>query len=518
LHSLSNKIKAVPLIVLGLLFLMPVALHTASADKVTNGDFQAQSFSKVVDWYDYVRQYASNNGLPQPNATEHAYIYTNYVNIGGFQLFYVGLVNATHNGKFVTVPLQTFFEHYKTVGGKDAITASSFLSLVSFKENSTTLYPNSPDKNDEIYASFSLGVNIAALTGHPVTYVATSQVTPMTTSSDGLHFTWALKYSNLNAIWWKINPDPVTLWWDPNVPRGFAQYNELTFNYALAIDPASKTATLTTSYTIGRMTDLYLLTTNPVTHLDSTGTYYLNGTKVTAPNTPNIYQYLQAKQFKLSIVLANKAIIASHTVSDKDDSGASVDNSNTRDVTHTSVTTTADDGDKISQANFGLKPTYKLYNYTTDSSESASTTNNVNARTVDVHGWGGNPVFGFQNTFMGFLPLFVANVDPGLIQQAKAGLVSFTTADYLYVISYPTWGGYKIVHDPDYTAFYTPASNVGLLTAIFLAVAVAAGVGGLFAFLFRKRRAAGIAVSGTGPTGPSPTQDPTPSGPSIPGR
>jgi hypothetical protein len=119
---------------------------------------------------------------------------------------------------------------------------------------------------------------------------------------------------------------------------------------------------------------------------------------------------------------------------------------------------------------------------------------------------------------MGFLPLFVANVDPGLIQQAKAGLVSFTTADYLYVISYPTWGGYKIVHDPDYTAFYTPASNVGLLTAIFLAVAVAAGVGGLFAFLFRKRRAAGIAVSGTGPTGPSPTQDPTPSGPSIPGR
>jgi hypothetical protein len=512
---LSVRIKSLPFIVLGLLFVLPFVSHPTSADSVGNGDFQAQSFSKVVDWYSYVRQYAAAHNLTAPPPNEHAYIYANYVNVGGFQLFYVGLVNATHNGMSVTVPLQTFFEHYKTVGGKDAITASSFLSLVSFKENNTSLYPNSPDKNDEIYASFSLGVNIPALTGHPVTYNATSQVTPMTTSSDGLHFTWALKYTNLNAIWWKINPDPLTLWWDQNVPRGFAQYNELTFNYALSIDPTSRTATLTTTYTIGRMTDLYLLTTSPVNHLNSTGTYYLNGTK--ANTQQNIYQYLQAKQFKLSIVLANKAIIASHTVSDKDGSGASVDSSST-DVTHTSVTTAADDGDKLFQANFGVKPTYKLYNYTADSSESAYSTNNVNARTVDVHGWGGNPVFGFQNRFMGFLPLFVANVAPGLIQQAKAGMVSFTTSDYFYVISYPAWGGYRILHDPDYTAFYTPASNVGLLTAIFLAVAVAAGVGGLFAFLFRKRRTAGIAVSGTGPSGPSPTQDPIPSGPPMPGR
>src|SRR2546430_12262139 len=125
MHHLSTKMRALPLTVLGLLFLIPFATHTAGAGTVSNGDFQAQSFSKVVDWYDYVRQYAANNGLPQPNATEHAYIYTNYINVGGFQLFYAGLVNATHNGTFVTIPIQTFFEHFKTVGGKDAITASS---------------------------------------------------------------------------------------------------------------------------------------------------------------------------------------------------------------------------------------------------------------------------------------------------------------------------------------------------------------------------------------------------------
>ena len=510
----STKIRALPLIALGLLFLVPFVTHTAFAGTVSNGDFQAQSFSKVVDWYDYVRQYAANHGLPQPNATEHAYIYTNYINVGGFQLFYAGLVNATHSGTFVTIPIQTFFEHFKTVGGKDAITASSFISLVSFNESGTDPYPNSPDKTDTVYASFSLGVNLTATTGHKLPgYVATSKIIPLT-QVDGQHYTWGLKYTNLNALWWKINPDPFFPTADLVTPRGFAQYSELSFNYALAIDPNARTATLTSSYTIGRMSDLYILSPTPAVHLNSTGTYNLSGSQIGAQN---IYQFLQSKQLKISIVLANKAILAG-TDTNKDSSGASVDNNSSIDVTHTAVNTAASDGDNIFKADFGVKSKYQLYNYTADSSQNTASNYDVNVRTVNVRAWAGNPVFWFQNRFMGFLPLFVANVDPGLIQQAKAGLIDFTVSDYLYIISYPTWGGYKIVHDPDYTAFYTPASNVGLLTAIFLAVAVAAGVGGLFAFLFRKRRAAGIAVSGVGPTGPSPTQDPTPSGPTIPGR
>jgi hypothetical protein len=109
---------------------------------------------------------------------------------------------------------------------------------------------------------------------------------------------------------------------------------------------------------------------------------------------------------------------------------------------------------------------------------------------------------------MGFLPLFVAHVDPGLIQQARTGMVSFTVTDYLYIISYPTWNGYRIVNDPAYTAYYQPTSPSGILTAIFLAVAVAAGIGGVFAFLFRRRRTTSMAMPGT--TGPAPNQPPGP--------
>ncbi len=511
----NRRFKALSMLALGFLMLLVFIPRPTSADTVTSTDFQAQSFSKTVDWYDYVRQYALQNGFQVPNTTDHAYIYANYINVGGFQLFYTGLVNATHNGLFVTIPLQTLFEHFKTPNGKDAITASSFVSLVSFRENSTSdIYPNSPDYHDEVYASFSLGVNLAALTGHPVpSYVATSTVIPLT-STDSNHWTWGLDYTNLNAIWWKINPDPLLPWWDPNIPRGLAQYTELKFTYSLAIDPSTKTATLTTSYTIGRMTDLWILTTNPAIHLNSTGTYNLNGS---LNNTQTVYQFLNAKQYKLSVVLSQKTILASHTVTDKDTSGASVDGDNSTDVSHTAITTKADDGESVFKSDFGSKPTYQLYNYTSDPTQTNSATYNTNTRTVSRPAWGGNPVFYFQNKFMGFLPLFVAHVDPALIQQAKAGLVSFSITDYLYIVSYPTWGGYRIVNDPSYTAFYEPASNIGLLTSIFIAVAVAAGVGGVFAFLFRRKRAASMSLAGS--TGPTPGQTPSPvSGPPGPTR
>src|SRR5216683_6693745 len=240
----KQSFRIIGLAAILLLMVTTFAPKYASADTVQSSDFQSQSFTKTVDWFDYVRQYAATNGIPCDSTcqTSHAYIYANYVNVGGFQLLYVGLVNATHNGNYVTIPLQSFFEHFKTPGGKDALTASSFLSLVAFTENSSTIYPNSPDRNDTIYASFSLGGNLTAFGGHSQpSYVASSQVIPLTSPAPN-QWTWGLKYTNLNAVWWRIGVDPIYPFWDSTIPRGVAQYNELTFNYALTLDPTAKTA------------------------------------------------------------------------------------------------------------------------------------------------------------------------------------------------------------------------------------------------------------------------------------
>jgi hypothetical protein len=521
----DQKLRALCFVVLGAMMLVVMVPNNAFATtspSLQSTDFTTQSFSKTVDYYDYVRAYASANNINDTAIlNQHAYIYANYINVGGFQLFYAGLVNATdaaHNNMNITIPIQTVFEHFKTPQGKDAITASSFLSLVAFKENATSdIYPNSPDAGDTVYASFSLGVNLTAITGHKMpSYVASSSIIPLT-STDINHWTWGLNYTNLNAIWWRIYPDPSILpflQWDASTPRGLAQYSQLTFTYNLAIDPTAKTATLTESYTVGQMTDLWLFTTTPIEHLNSTGTYNAAGTTKLSGTT--LYQFLTAGGYKLSIVQSQTAVLASTATTNSETNGTSVDNDVSADVSNTSVNTVATGGETVFESNFAAKPTYQLYN----STSGVQTTYNDNVRTVSRHVWGGNPVFWVQNIFMGFLPLFVAHVDPSLFLAAKAGMANFQVAGYLYIISYPTWGGYEIVNDPQYEAFYQPAgSSLGLLTVIFIAIAVAAGIGGVFAFLFRRRRPPTTSMSGPTSTpsqspGPMPGPSGPPSGPS----
>src|SRR2546430_15598210 len=102
-----SKGKCISILALGLVKASALVPKTTNAATVTSTDFQPQSFSKVVDWYDYARLYAAANGFTPPNSTEHAYIYANYITVGGFQLFSAGLVNVTHNNvSFVTIPLQ----------------------------------------------------------------------------------------------------------------------------------------------------------------------------------------------------------------------------------------------------------------------------------------------------------------------------------------------------------------------------------------------------------------------------
>src|SRR5207244_2850342 len=187
-----RRFTALFLLVLGALMLATfVPKNTYATTSLQGTDFQAKSFSKTVDYYDYVRQYAAANNINYTlNQNQHAYIYTTYINVGSFQLFYARLLNATHNNMNVTIPIQTVFEHFKTPQGKDAITASSFLSLVAFRENGTSdIFPNSPDRNDTVFASFSLGYALSAFGTHPVpTYVANTQIIPLTATPRGLHF------------------------------------------------------------------------------------------------------------------------------------------------------------------------------------------------------------------------------------------------------------------------------------------------------------------------------------------
>ena len=134
-------------------------------------------------------------------------------------------------------------------------------------------------------------------------------------------------------------------------------------------------------------------------------------------------------------------------------------------VSDDTITTFADDGERVSSVDFGAKNNYTLYNH--NSGESA--TYDVVTRTAERRGFAKNPIFVIHTFLMRYIPLALAHMDEPLYEQAKNQLLNMTYADYFYIISYPTYDGYKIEHDPIHTVYFGPpaaGSNFGGLLVI----------------------------------------------------
>ena len=89
-----------------------------------------------------------------------------------------------------------------------------------------------------------------------------------------------------------------------------------------------------------------------------------------------------------------------------------------------------------------------------------------------------------------YVPLIVQHVAPALYQKAKNYILDMTYSDNFYIISYPTYSGFKIKHDPTYTAYIAETTDAtqaskwfGLILLGGIIVLIAVG-----AILVLKRR------------------------------
>ncbi|MFQ5759096.1 MAG: hypothetical protein ACE5IF_05415, partial [Candidatus Bathyarchaeia archaeon] len=187
-----------------------------------------------------------------------------------------------------------------------------------------------------------------------------------------------------------------------------------------------------------------------VERYNSTGTYRLNGEKI---SNETIYEYLERRNIKMSVVLYQNSFVLDHKtrntygVNDQNVTDAEVD------VSSGAITTSTDDGEKVFEAGFGTKETYNLYNYTADSTESTSDSYDAVTRTARIAGYARNPIFWVHTALLRLVPLAVAHMRPALYEKAKDHITDMTRADYFYLISYPTYSGYRVEHDPTYTAY-----------------------------------------------------------------
>jgi len=444
-----------------------IAMPFASADTLQKSDFSLESFAKVVDYYDYVRNYASANNITLPNEFDnyHANTYITYVNTSGVQVLYAGLENVTRDGSnYLNIPMQSIIMHYKTSNdSRDVVAESTFLMLMAFQESPNTSFPGSPAINDTLYASFSLGYDLTSLNATFPALNSQTELIPLTHSEDNLTWSWGMTYTNMTALWWRTYIDPSNPHYDSSYPVALSVYDELSFTYNLTIDPAAHTATLTESHVIGRMRDLFI-GASPLLwlHYNSTGTYGLLGRKL---GNSTIYDFIQNNGIEMSVVNYQTLVVADHETYSTTASGQNVGQTEAP-VSSSSITTYADDGEKIFNADFGTKQNYYLYNYTADPTESTYSTYPAVTRTAKAADFAGNTLFDFQTTLARFLPLVVAHMYPSLYAEAQATISNISKANYFYITSYPEYGGYKIVHDPTFTAYIAspPATTTSTTT------------------------------------------------------
>jgi hypothetical protein len=434
-----------------------------AADTLLASDFKEESWAKIVDFFDYARAYALLHGMTVPQSRWHAYMYMTYVNTSGLQMLYAGLSNITFGGgAYLTIPMQTVMMHYKTENrSRDVLMASTFLMLMAFNETEQSMYPDSPDAYDKLWSSFSMGFNFQEKFPNASfpSLSSKTEIIPLTHSSDKLQWSWGMRYTNLTAIWWRTYISPTNHTYHSR-PMALTTYDELTFTYTLTISPETNTATLTENHVIGRIRDLWhfwgwFLMWPLYNHYNSTGCYRY-GRKI---SNETVYDFLQRNRIKMSIVNFQTSVMLDRNTYSLSSNGQNVTDNDVL-VSDSFISTYADDGEKIFDASFGTKETYKLYNYTADSSEGTFDTYNATTRTCKINGFAQNKnLFVFHIGLMKFFPLLVANMRPRLFQKAKEGIANMTRANYFYLIAYPTYSGYRVVHDPTFTMYLsTPTS------------------------------------------------------------
>ncbi len=483
-----------------------------SSDQLLKENFKEESFGKTVDFFDYARALALLHGLPVPANYWHAYVYMTYVNRMGLKMLYAGLCNISlANLAYLTIPMQTLLLQYKTENNsRDALVASSFLMLMGFNDTEKTIYSDWPDRNDTLWASFSLGVNLKQIFPNAdfPAFNSKSEIYPLTPSADKLTWKWGMKYTNLTALWvtTSITNENET---KTSYPWGLATYEELTFNYTLTIDPDTHNATIRQDHVIGRMRDLWIfggwLIVPFYNHYNSTGCYWL-GARI---SDKTIYEFLYEQNVKMSIVNFQTSIMLDRNTYSTSANGQNVTNKEIF-VSNSYISTYADDGEKIFDSAFGVKPTYNLFNYTEDPTESNPHSYDAIYRTSQIDGYARNRnLFQHHQNFAKYLPLILVHVYPQLYQRAKENIANMTRADYLYIISYPNYSGYRIEHDPLYTVYFAPTTAFGPNLGGLIVIAAILGVIIVAAVVLLKRR-------NSKKTPPTQTRQPSPQLPPPP--
>nr|MDO8134051.1 hypothetical protein [Candidatus Njordarchaeum guaymaensis] len=264
-----------------------------------------------------------------------------------------------------------------------------------------------------------------------------ASVLPFSHSSDNSTWSWGMKYQNLTTIWWRMFFSNGSY---TNSPFAVMLFDELTFKYNLTIvpaTPANPLGSITTraDYVIGNVSRLWYVKGYP------------NSVEYNSTSSPSSHEFLA--NMKISILQHQKTSVYGKPVSVTSD-GTTVHNASA-DISGSGINGTVGD-ELVSSTDFGRKRNYTLY------STSAGTVWPTTTKTYSFKGLVDNSIFNDTHGIYAALHRIASYVPQFFDPKGRGFDVTMADTDAVFMISYPDWSGYRIVHDP-YFAVYT--SNPG---------------------------------------------------------
>ncbi len=395
----------------------------------------------------FSEEYWTNGSMfLKDNENESIKLAVSYLNSSGVEAFLVavnGYTNKTTNTT-VTIPYQMFGMHYLTNDSEEVFITANLAFLYAYLDDYNGTHDNSdgqllPDPGlgqDDFYFVFPFGV-----TAENLTYQTVVEPHPVVKNGWG-DYTFKISYYNMTA---KVVPYAAGLgifinWW---LPFLFCRFSELTFEYHIHMDNQTGEVTAETFYTIGQVTDVWVLGVQ-FSGTDATAIFNDSRWTLGAAHFVNIL----TSQYNITTQNNMTYDISAGTTEFLDDNltiavGPDRERAFDLDFRGTFNLYNESDNDALVEAN---KPAYNLL---------------LQPRLAAILLLAWQIPFSVEvfSIFAYSHSTQMQQTYSGPLAMLAAGRGDFSVTHLWYAVQFPDWQGYRVVHDPTYTAHV----NLGLM-------------------------------------------------------
>ncbi len=392
-----------------------------------------------------------------------------YVNYSGAQAFLVALKDVRSGDYVSTLPYQLFGMHYITPSGQEVFIGAVLAFLMAYNDTFNGTGPGTngmPDPgNEPVYyvVPFGIGETLGDASYAPIV-----EAIPVEKLGEG-HYRFGMRYRNMYAKIIDAN-NPLAFLISLQLPVYIAKFSELSVVYDVTIDPENGVMKAETFYTLGQVSALWI--------------WGVEGDRASIPAT-----------FGISAVHYVALFTSSYQV-EAADTGFEIDTGIQQPVDEDLAVKI---GDRAERAlDIGFRGTFDLI----DEESGANVQQDTPAYNVIMPARPGDILLiRWQAAFsLHLMSLFAYGLSSDIRERYSSptdllqrGSDDFTTAAFWYAVAFPSWQGYRVEHDPTYTAYITPVAgtggvaDAGLLVLLGIVGAVVAAA----LLLFRRRGRSG---------------------------